>query len=422
MGGTVFHQSGNSFMVGAKHMSHIESNNILPLESGKAPLAKARYQKPLYELQHLVSVTQKNYQALYINLLEQVAEWMQALPCPLESAYQNPYGLFTLSFARAIIVLKHRRAYMLPPGANAETCYQQQDMWTYGLFTAALLKDCWQVAAHFEISYVDKNGEVVGIWQPLAKPPRCAGYYYKQLTTSTIITAQHNLVIAKQFIPATGGQWLQRFQNLHEDWLAYLNHTHKANNVIAAVIQKAEAALLNKSSAAVQHSFSPVLNSAMQRSETFINSSAAEETAQTAIQKTSLSKTAITSHTAKANNDAVAQAEITLADQFLDWLKQALSEERFTVNHLDDWEHSFIQVVAEGVLLVMPDLWDQFLAAHPAMRDDSQQLVNNNSYFIKKSDDQFIHRYCLANWQSRQVKQTIKGLLLKSLCRGQFLD
>lgn len=71
------------------------------------------------ELKQLISVTDEQYRAYYQPLIEtKIAEQ---------------------KYARCLYALKKRRSKMLPIGSDAETCYQQQDVWTYAVFVVASL-------------------------------------------------------------------------------------------------------------------------------------------------------------------------------------------------------------------------------------------------------------------------------------------
>lgn len=105
------------------------------------------YEKTFPELRNLINVTRTTYQSCYLALLEHVANYFNHKYNPGDDDKKHCDKLKT-SFNRVIAVLKFRRGYMLPIGANAETCYQQQDAWTLALFSAALVMDCGSDSIH----------------------------------------------------------------------------------------------------------------------------------------------------------------------------------------------------------------------------------------------------------------------------------
>jgi hypothetical protein len=305
-------------------------------------LSEVQHQKFLYELKHLVSVTPENYECFYIELLQRAAELMQ----------QKSKEIFTLGLARAITVLKHRRAYMLPPGTNAETCYQQQDAWAYALFTAALLKD------------YEHNPDL--------------------------------LTLAKQLIPDAGIQRLSHYKNIYQEWCDFFDNQADINNIIVAIIQKAEVALSIKSASAeitTCGAIASMLYPTTRLSEPII------EQATTPI----------------SASDDTEEKELPLTDHFINWLRQAIAKEKLPINTVK----SLVHRVADGMLLVMPELLENFIAENPKavteevandFENNWQQLTNNNDYFVAAEKSGFQHRYCFGNWQSRRV---FIGLVLK---------
>ena len=83
--------------------------------------------------------------------------------------------------------LKYRRAYLLPIGADSETIYRQQEIWTYATFTAALWLYC-----------------------------------------------PHNLDI-KTIMPKKGLNWLKRYPEIFNTWLEYLTGKE---NIFTKVVGK----------------------------------------------------------------------------------------------------------------------------------------------------------------------------------------
>lgn len=72
----------------------------------------------LSTLKSLTSVSQQDFQQLYQQLVDKT---INAIP-----------------WEEVIRCLKKRRAYLLPPNADSDTIYRQQDAWTYAVFIASL--------------------------------------------------------------------------------------------------------------------------------------------------------------------------------------------------------------------------------------------------------------------------------------------
>lgn len=139
----------------------------------------------------MLSVTEMDYQILYLPVLINVA-----------NTQTFKTNICELVFARIITALKLRRAYMLPIGADTETCYQQQDVWTYALFTVVIIKN------------------------------------YLQTDSGSKQEPQNNYApLRQQIIPAAGLNWLQQYPELFHQWLDYLSSSCNSDNIFAHIIQ-----------------------------------------------------------------------------------------------------------------------------------------------------------------------------------------
>lgn len=79
--------------------------------------------KLINEVWQLVCLTREEFEALYVSTLKNVQKKRDNIDVPLR---------------RAIRALKIRRAYLLPIGSDAETCYAQQEAWSFAVFLQSL--------------------------------------------------------------------------------------------------------------------------------------------------------------------------------------------------------------------------------------------------------------------------------------------
>lgn len=333
-----------SFYNKYKHSEHIHQEQLQSPSMIPVVNIAPHY---LYTLKQVISVTQQDYQQLYAQPLQQAARFLQDKSDILEAVLKQ-----------MIITLKIRRAYMLPVGTDAETCYQQQDAWTYALFTAVLLKE------------------------------------FRQNTTD--LTAKIN-----QWLPDAGIAWLKKYAALYKAWLDFLQNKSDAANRIAFIIYQAEDALagmmtpLRQENDVGESSF-PAQNIMTEKAETVPNT---PETIEQATPTPSVEPTQNTS----------SSAEI-----FIRWIKRSIARNQLSINQLDSWLYR----AEEGILLVMPDLYHAFLHTHPDFQainadKNDEELVDElttQRLFIKASDNTgFIHHYHVGKWDDRELR---KGLLI----------
>lgn len=289
----------------------------------------------LYELKHLISVTQDDYQQLYVQPI-------QTLAASLKDSTKLDQML-----AHVIATLKIRRAYMLPVGTDAETCYQQQDAWTYALFTAVLLKD------------VSQNSDNV---------------------TTAI----------KKWLPDAGIAWLKKYTPLFKAWEDFLTGKINTNNIIAHIIYQAEDALMGNKLERVSKNNDTCLADAPTITVDNIEENQPTQPAET--------------------------TTFTLTDSFIAWIKRNLARNDLTINT----PTALLHRVDKGVLLIMPELYRQFLQAHPSLqavaadKSDEELLdeLTTAQCFIKNPRQTgFMHTYYSGEWDTRDL---ISGLLIEA--------
>jgi len=146
----------------------------LPILSPGALLAAPQRQVLLRKLDTLVSVSAAHYEALYLAAIERFAKLVQQLPASEAHHHAGEGGLLDHSLEVAVIALQLRRGYLLPPGALPEDQARLQDLWTYAVFTAALVHDLGKAVVDQRVHLFDDRGRSAGVgdaWQgPMPEP------------------------------------------------------------------------------------------------------------------------------------------------------------------------------------------------------------------------------------------------------------
>ena len=84
-----------------------------------------------YAIWQLVSLTREDFEKIYVATLEAFKSLIAD-----DELYRRGHTI-------AVRSLMVRRAYMLPVGTDAETCYREQEVWTYAVFVCALFLEVW---------------------------------------------------------------------------------------------------------------------------------------------------------------------------------------------------------------------------------------------------------------------------------------
>jgi hypothetical protein len=344
------------------------------------------YAKQIKQLKELLSVTKDIYQDYYLQPLLQLAARVQHLPAFAKGSYHVRGGFLKLVLQRTIVALKYRRSMMLPIGAPPELQYHEHDLWTYAVYTASLLMDCWMLHSGYEI-YIGSTSHRLERWYPLAEVmPLGQNYQFKLANKlDESFRPAFNALMAPQLVSAKGLQWLAQAPHVFDDWLSCITYA-PGKSTIGKIITQAQATVL-------------------------------QEHAMTAsIQNETSCITEVQAAQPVATNTS--QEQQTVSALFLSWLKQFLQQN--LVNHSD----AMVFRTEEGLLAVMPITVEAFIKNYRAelaslvVSTTDEKLVESvlaelikAEYVIPHAnDEQNFYHYYLGEWKERRVLQ---GLLIK---------
>lgn len=152
-------------------------------------------------LKALISMTTKGYETLYLPLQERLKNWIEQTDSPV-GGIEPKNTLFANAWQHGIYALKIRRAYMLPLGADAETCYREQDIWTYAIFTALI---------------------------------------FKRLKLDLGLSSETTM---ETLLPLTGLQWLETYSSIFAMWQDYLSEKSVSESIFKRIEKEITAAVL----------------------------------------------------------------------------------------------------------------------------------------------------------------------------------
>ncbi|MBN2907822.1 MAG: TraI domain-containing protein, partial [Rhodobacteraceae bacterium] len=176
----------------------------------------------LNRIEELAGVPRSYYQRYYQAALQQYARFVQQLPASEAHHHAGPGGLLAHGLAVAAAALKIRRGHLLPPGASAETIDQQQDLWTYAVFTAALCHDLGKPAADQAVTLYDDQGNAWP-WSPwtghMAAPAKWYGNEFRRGRVYGL-HEKAALLLVNRIVPPEGLAWLSGEVGAFAAWLA----------------------------------------------------------------------------------------------------------------------------------------------------------------------------------------------------------
>ncbi len=158
------------------------------------------------------------FEAVYAPLLERFAEYVQRVPC----ATQPAVTILERRLDAAEHLLARRRGAILPLDAGPEQVAREADLWTYVLFSAALLRRLAAEFAPWAITVWSSQRRPLGRWRPhiaprgLARMPQAAAYDAQPSDEPP--GADWTPLLVGTLLPSAASNWLWREPAVHAAW------------------------------------------------------------------------------------------------------------------------------------------------------------------------------------------------------------
>jgi integrating conjugative element relaxase (TIGR03760 family) len=179
----------------------------------------------LTQINELAGLSKVNFDCFYLSAIHQYARFVQQCPASEVHHHAGLGGVLTHALEVCVIALKIRRSYLLSETGGAEEISQQQDLWTYAVFIAALCHDLAKVAVDQVVIIYDENHQQQK-WEPWKNFIDEQGQWY---TTEFIHNRQYKLhekaspLLISRIIPSQGMKWISSDQTIFSHWLACLS-------------------------------------------------------------------------------------------------------------------------------------------------------------------------------------------------------
>jgi integrating conjugative element relaxase (TIGR03760 family) len=213
-----------------------------PVLSAQDLLAARR--EPINRLEELAGTTQPHFERYYLGVLRRFAAWAQQLPASEAHHHAYPGGLLDHGLEVAVAALRFRQGALLPPGAPPEEAVLKKDLWTYAVFTLALLHDAAKPAVDQTVTIFGEDS-AAWFWNPWAGPinndPKAHGYRVAFRGQREYRTHQRaGLLLAPHLIGAEGLAWLASDPAVFSAWLGYAAGDMAQAGILADLLAKAD--------------------------------------------------------------------------------------------------------------------------------------------------------------------------------------
>ncbi|MCG7928975.1 MAG: TraI domain-containing protein [Candidatus Thiodiazotropha lotti] len=217
-----------------------QNRGLLQVQTADALLK--RHQPQMRRIRQLTSVPDGHYNKLYLDLVHRLADLLQLLPASEAHHHAHAGGLLQHSLETAEAALRIRQSYLLPQGGIPEQQSMKADIYTYAVFTAALLHDIGKPLADQLIRIHHSDGRLED-WQPLGGPMP-AGTMYSitfRRDRKYRIHEKLPLLLVQWIIPIEGQVWLNTDLQVLEQWTDALSGSSIDDaNAISEIIKKAD--------------------------------------------------------------------------------------------------------------------------------------------------------------------------------------
>jgi hypothetical protein len=323
------------------------------------------------------------------------AAWAQEFP--LSAAHPQPGGLLDHGLESAAAALRLRRGRLLPPGAPPEESALKQALWTYAVFTLALLGAA-RAALGLVVTVSGDGKADAWPWNPWAgaigdNPDARwwqAGFAVRQ---DCVTHPSAALMLAPHFLDAAALAWLQSDPALFMLWLACAGGDDARAGVLAEIVNQAEAKAFGLPIPPPANLAEP-LPVPVERVESVAPPVMPVQPAVLAVQPER-------SRRAKA---VAENAAPTLGRECLDWIVAGVASGQLSCNK--PWAR--VHGVPEGVLLVAPGILQDYAKSTGSTDFEAVQRSFLKLGLHQKTPEGLnFHRYALSGHNA-----SVNGLLL----------
>lgn len=210
--------------------------------SPDALLADDKRQVLLNSMRELTALESERYDNLCKTLTTTLVAYAQQLPEASNSHYSQPGGVVDYALNRTEAALELLRGFLVLK--DGQTLSEEQKLWQYALYSAALLQGIGKLFVDYQIHQFDTNAQMLALWNPLLEPLNARGAFYDLAYTKEPqqdFRRRLNLLMAKAMMPAAGFAWIASNPKVLEVWLALLHEDTRSAGTLGAILDRANA-------------------------------------------------------------------------------------------------------------------------------------------------------------------------------------
>jgi len=198
--------------------------------------------KQIKTIQQLAGVPKAHWRTLYMDALLAFAGYVQQLPASEAHHHPGAGGLLDHTLEVVTHALRIRRGHLLPHGADAEEITAKKDVWTYAVFSSALLHDVGKPLMNQVVTLYDKQGRDLGHWDALTTPMISDGWYRirHRKERQYRLHERTALLLSRLILPVPALNWLASDRAVLAAWMATVSGIYEDAGVIGEISQQAD--------------------------------------------------------------------------------------------------------------------------------------------------------------------------------------
>lgn len=216
---------------------------LLPVLPAERLLTQGSRPALLRRIDCLLSVPQAHSESLFQAAIRSYARFVQQLPASEAHHHAGPGGMLDHGLEVVAGALALRRGYLLPQGGEPERVAREQDLWTYAVFTAALLHDIGKAAVDQRVRVFDGKRRLIGTWVPWQGSIGDRAAWYQVEFVHDRIHGLHEKVgplLARFIVPEAGLSWLASDCEVLAAWVATISGDTDRAGVLGEIITRAD--------------------------------------------------------------------------------------------------------------------------------------------------------------------------------------
>ncbi|WP_018871538.1 MULTISPECIES: MobH family relaxase [unclassified Thioalkalivibrio] len=220
-------------------------DGLLPVLTPDDLLQPPHRQALLRQITGLLALPSDCAERYVASALRKYAAFVQEVPASEVHHHSGRGGMLDHGLEVVLKALQIRRGYVLPPGAEPERLSHEADVWSYGVFSAALLHDVGKPVVDQEIVLYDRSGDRLGRWEPWHGPmtERPGAYWYSVRYRRGRVHKLHEPVsslMAHWILPPEGMSWVGEHQELLQSWIHAIHGHMEDAGALGQIILQAD--------------------------------------------------------------------------------------------------------------------------------------------------------------------------------------